>query len=554
MKSGIYSKLRLWSGIIVYIFVCMHLLNHSLGILSIDAMERGRAVFVLLWRNPAGTFLLYSSFLIHLSLVLITLANRKTLKMSFGEGLQTIFALIFPFGLILHIMGTRGLNELFNFEDTYQNELYTLYVDQIQYGIMNSILIVLVWFHGTVGLYFWLRFKGWFQRKISYLYALVIILPVTAFSGFVGGGREIKNLYEEGYFLPPKFSQEMLDTVFHYTFLAWMIYLALIISVFLYRIIKWINRKKHKLVKITYPDGSVVSVEKGTTVLEASKIAGKPHASICGGKGRCSTCRVRVSFGKEFLDPPSNEEKKVLERVGLSLSTRLACQITPMQDLTVTPLLPPDSSIKSSKNLPSYYDGAEQEIAILFADIRAFTSLAEKKLPYDVVFILNQYFKTMGKAVENSGGKIDKFIGDGVMALFGIQKSPKEACLSALKAARSMSEGIEDLNFHLKNDLDNPIKIGIGIHIGRVILGDMGYAESKSITAIGDSVNTASRLEGLNKDFQSELLVSKKVFDMAGLQKQNFHYEKVTIKGRKEPLSVCIVKKASEIDIPIVRK
>tara|TARA_B100001559_G_C16464762_1_gene605961 strand:- start:82 stop:1671 length:1590 start_codon:yes stop_codon:yes gene_type:complete len=529
----------------------MHLINHSLGIISIDAMERGRAVFILLWRNPAGTFILYFSFLVHLSLVLITLANKKTLKMSFGEGLQTVFALVFPFGLILHIMGTRGLHELFNFEDTYQNELYTLYVDQIQYGIMNSILIVLVWFHGTVGLYFWLRFKGWFQKKISYLYALVVILPVTAFSGFVGGGREIKNLYNEGYFIPPKFSQEMLDTVFQYTLLAWIIYLSLIMSVFLFRTIKWINKKRHKLVKITYPDGSVVPVEKGTTVLEASKIAGKPHASICGGKGRCSTCRVRVSFGKEFLDPPSNEEKKVLERVGLSYSTRLACQLTPMQDLTVTPLLPPDSSIKSSKNLPSYYDGAEQEIAILFADIRAFTSIAEKKLPYDVVFLLNQYFKTMGKAVEDSGGKIDKFIGDGVMALFGIQKSPKEACLSALKAARSMSQGIEDLNLHLKEDLENPIKIGIGIHIGRVILGDMGYAESKSITAIGDSVNTASRLEGLNKKFQSELLVSKKVFDFAELQNQSFPSEEVIIKGRKAPLSVCIVKEASKIDIPI---
>ncbi len=554
MKVGIYSKLRLWSGIIVYVFVCMHLLNHSLGILSIDAMERGRAVFILLWRNPVGTFLLYSSFLIHLSLVLITLANRKTLKMSFGESLQTGFALVFPFGLILHIMGTRGLHELFNFEDTYQNELYTLYVDQIQYGIMNSILIVLVWFHGTVGLYFWLRFKGWFQKKISYLYALVIILPVTAFSGFVGGGREVKNLHEQGYFIPPKFSQEMLDTVFQYTFFAWIIYLALIITVFLYRVIKWINRKRYKLVKITYPDGSVVSVEKGTTVLEASRIAGKPHASICGGKGRCSTCRVRVSFGKEFLDPPSNDEQKVLNRVSSNKNTRLACQITPNNDLTITPLLPPDSSVKSSRNVPLYADGAEQEIAILFADIRAFTSIAEKKLPYDVVFVLNQYFKTMGKAVENSGGKIDKFIGDGVMALFGIEKPPKEACLSALKAAKSMSEGIEDLNYHLKEDLENPIRIGIGVHIGKVILGDMGYAESKSITAIGDSVNTASRLEGLNKNFQSELLVSQKVFDIAELNNQNFPSEKVTIKGRKEPLTVCVVKKASTINVPLQKK
>ncbi len=554
MKAGLYSKIRLWSGIIVYIFVCMHLLNHSLGLISIDAMERGRAIFILIWRNPFGTFLLYSSFLTHLSLVLITLSNRKTLKMSFGEGIQTIFALIFPLGLIIHVIGTRGAHELFNFEDTYQNELYTLWVDQIHFGIMNSILIVLVWFHGTIGLYFWLRFKGWFQRKISYLYALVIILPVTAFLGFVSGGREIKTLYEEGYYIPPKFSKEMMDTAFQYIFIALIVYLALIITVFLFRLVKWVNKKRHKLIKITYPDGKIVSVEKGTTVLEASRIAGIPHASVCGGKGRCSTCRVRVSYGKEHLEEPSIEEKKVLERVGLNFNTRLACQITPMHDLTITPLLPPDSSIKSSKNLPSYYDGAEQDIAILFADIRAFTSIAEKKLPYDVVFILNQYFKTMGKAVEVSGGKIDKFIGDGVMALFGIQKSPKEACLSALRAARSMSEGIQDLNFHLKEDLENPIKIGIGIHIGKVILGDMGYADSKSITAIGDSVNTASRLEGLNKDFQSELLVSKKVLDFAELDSINFISEKVNIKGRKEPLSIFIIKNASQLNLPLIKK
>ena len=552
MKANLYSKIRLWSGIIVYIFVCMHLLNHSLGLISIDAMERGRAVFVLIWRNPFGTILLYSSFLAHLSLVLITLANRKSLKMSFGEATQTIFALIFPLGLIMHVMGTRGAHELFNFEDTYQNELYTLWVDQIQFGVMNSILIVLVWFHGTIGLYFWLRFKGWFQKRISYIYALVIILPVTAFLGFVSGGREIKFLYEEGYYIPPKISEEMINTVFQYILIGLIIYLFLILSVFFFRLLKWINRKRHKLIKITYPDGTTVSIEKGTTVLEASRIHGKPHASVCGGKGRCSTCRVRVSFGKEFLEKPSDEEKKVLERVGLNFNTRLACQITPSQDLTITPLLPPDSSIKSSRNVPLYYDGAEQEIAVLFADIRAFTSIAEKKLPYDVVFVLNQYFKTMGKAVEISGGKIDKFIGDGVMALFGIQKTPKEACLSALKAARAMSEGIEDLNFSLREDLDSPIKIGIGIHIGKVILGDMGYADSKSITAIGDSVNTASRLESLNKDFESELLVSKKVLDLAELEQQGFISKEVSIKGRKEPLSICVIEKATNVNIPLL--
>ena len=84
--------------------------------------------------------------------------------------------------------------------------------------------------------------------------------------------------------------------------------------------------------------------------------------------------------------------------------------------------------------------GSEREIAILFADIRGFTALAEGRLPYDVVFVLNRYFSAMGRAIESAGGRVDKFIGDGVMALFGIESGPQAGCRAALAAARLMSE------------------------------------------------------------------------------------------------------------------
>ncbi len=119
---------------------------------------------------------------------------------------------------------------------------------------------------------------------------------------------------------------------------------------------------------------------------------------------------------------------------------RLACQLRPSGDLQVTPLLPPNAVARDGFRRPDYLQGMEKEIAILFADIRAFTQLSEQKLPYDVVFLLNRYFAEMGRAVEGAGGRIDKFIGDGVMALFGLDSGVEAGCREALAAARAMAE------------------------------------------------------------------------------------------------------------------
>src|SRR5205814_7500895 len=135
------------------------------------------------------------------------------------------------------------------------------------------------------------------------------------------------------------------------------------------------------------------------------------------------------------------------------------------------------------------------------ADIRGFTALSEGRLPYDIVFVLNRYFAAMGRAVESAGGRVDKFIGDGVMALFGVSNTPEEGCRQALAAARLMSVRLVELNEALRAELNEPLRIGIGIHAGSVIVGEMGYGSATTITAIGDAVNTASRLESLCKEF-----------------------------------------------------
>jgi adenylate cyclase len=291
-------------------------------------------------------------------------------------------------------------------------------------------------------------------------------------------------------------------------------------------------------------------VQIGATILDASRIAGIPHASVCGARGRCSTCRVRVSAGAENMPPATDAERKVLDRVGAAPNVRLACQTRPFGPVAIVPLLPATASPRDAQARPGYLQGHEEEIAILFADLRAFTRMAEHKLPYDVVFLLNRYFRAMGLAVETTGGRLDKFIGDGVMALFGIGTNPAEGCRQALAAARAMAENLQDINQALQLDLTEPLRIGIGIHAGAAIVGEMGHGHATSITAIGDAVNTASRLETLTKEYGCQLVVSETVAGHAGLDVTHNDRHEIEIRGRREPMAIYTIVDAQNLAVP----
>jgi adenylate cyclase len=212
--------------------------------------------------------------------------------------------------------------------------------------------------------------------------------------------------------------------------------------------------------------------------------------------------------------------------------------------LRVTPLLSPGAQARDGFRRPSYLQGSEREIAILFADLRAFTKLSEQRLPYDVVFLLNRYFAEMGHAVEEAGGRIDKFIGDGVMALFGLDRSIEVGCREALMAARAMAARLDHLNETLSHDLAEPLRIGIGIHTGPAIVGEMGYGPAVSVTAVGDSVNTASRIEGLTKTYKAELVISEAVARRAGADLNDAPRHEIEIRGRSERLTVLTFENA----------
>jgi adenylate cyclase len=471
------------------------------------------------------------------------------------EAAQLLLGLMIPPLLAIHIIGSRGAHQLFDTDTNYIYELLILWVFSPKDGVQLAIVLVILWMHGCIGLHFWLRLKSWYPRALPFVYAVALLVPVLALLGFAAGGREVARLAED----PDWLNQAIAEIGFPdedgvavlYAIRNWFIggFLACLAAALIGRAVRrWIT--SHRAVVITYPDGQKVEVQIGTTILDASRMAGIPHASVCGGRGRCSTCRVRISAGAQHLPPASDAERKVLDRVAAAPNVRLACQARPTGAVSIVPLLPASASPRDAQARPGYLQGHEEEIAILFADLRAFTRMAEHKLPYDVVFVLNRYFRAMGLAVENTGGRLDKFIGDGVMALFGIGANPGEGCRQALAAAKAMAENLQEINQTLQHDLNEPLRIGIGIHAGPAIVGEMGHGHATSITAIGDAVNTASRLETLTKEYGCQLILSETVARHAGLDTAGRERHDIEIRGRREPLAIYAIADAHGLVLP----
>jgi adenylate cyclase len=301
-------------------------------------------------------------------------------------------------------------------------------------------------------------------------------------------------------------------------------------------------------VRITYPGGREVRVPAGYPVLEASRDARSPHASICGGRGRCTTCRVRVLRGVESLPPIGHSERLALERLRVGPNVRLACQLRPRADIAVLPLLPADVTADDPRRMREAAS-VERFVAILFVDIRRSTTLFEKRMPYDAVFLLNHYFEAVAGAVVQAGGLPSPFIGDGLLAIFGPRTPPREACRQALAAAHAIGARLREMNRALAGDLADPIEVGIGIHAGEAILGEIGYRDHYVLTAIGDSVHDASRLQDACKVHGCTLVVSQAVLDAAGLDLREHPQHDIEVRGRADGVRIRAVRDLSTLAI-----
>jgi class 3 adenylate cyclase/nitrite reductase/ring-hydroxylating ferredoxin subunit len=282
------------------------------------------------------------------------------------------------------------------------------------------------------------------------------------------------------------------------------------------------------------PDDRIIGLKPGKTLLKSAHAARVPLSHACGGVGSCSTCRVWVIEGEDNLPARDAAEAETAKRLGLEDRVRLACRLVPMGDLKVRRLTLEDQDVKiktRSKEKP----GEELELVVMFTDLRNFTPFAESLPPHDVIFILDRFFSQMGKIITAYGGIIQNYMGDGFLALFGQDNDPL-AAEKSIKAALEMHKAMEDFTVFLEANFNKSIKMGIGLHWGKVVLGTMGFGSSRRLTVIGDTVNTASRIESTTKDAKVDILISQTLLEQIDVSVETGKTFLAELKGKSEKL------------------
>ena len=539
-------QVRIACGLILFFYLLSHFSNHALGNISYEAMEAALDYHMRFWRDPVVATVFYSAAVVHWSLGLWALYERRQFRYKTPEMTQLLLGLSIPFLIVGHLVGVRVAAALFE-RDLYYAQVFNAYwvgkpyLHWIQYA-----LLFVAWTHGCIGLYFWLRLKPFFRTAAPYLLAAAVLIPTLAFLGLVQGAREVRVLSENPEWrannLPPggiltAGQRDTLDNIIAISGAGYLTVLALIIAA---RGVRALRERRGGLIKLSYPGGRVVSVPRGWSVLEASLRYEIPHASVCGGKARCSTCRIRVVGAVKDLPLPSPREAFVLDRVGVSAdpAIRLACQLRPQQDIAFFPLLPPQTSRAPVPGSGRAHTGDERYVVSMFVDMRRSTSVAEKRLPFDTMFIVNRFVAAVSSAVEAAGGQANQFVGDGVLVLFGLRGSAEAACRQALAAVGGIAQNIDRLNKELAADLREPIRYGIGVNGGEVVLGDVVYGARNVFTALGDPVNVAARLQDLSKELGCEVVLSDDVCRRAGLAADALPVTEIAIRGRDVPITV----------------
>jgi adenylate cyclase len=541
-------QIRLASGTVLFAYLVSHFLNHALGNISMEALASGVYLHTLFWQSLPVTIVFYTACLVHTALGVWALYERRQFRWKAIEPLQLVLGLSIPALIITHMVGVRLGHTLFGHEKLYPQVFFAYWIawPASKMWMMFAVLVI-SWTHGCIGLYFWLRMRAFYKVAAPFLLAAAVLIPTLAMLGLYQGGRTVVDSdsveWRAENLAPAKVGtnaqQAILVDIEDYFLVG---YFGLLALTLLAKAARAIHERRGGMISLSYGNGRTVRVPKGLSVLEASLRNNVPHASVCGGRARCSTCRIRIIGDCSNLPEPSPREAFVLGRVGATdPSIRLACQLRPTSDLSFFQLFLPHTVSAGSQASNPTRIGQERYLVSMFVDMRGSTKLAEKRLPFDTVFIVNRFLGAVSQAVIESGGRPNQFVGDGMLALFGLTANRPDACRQALKAAAMIAANVDELNKFLEHDLREPIRFGIGIHGGEVIVGDIGYRDHMVFTALGDAVNVAARLQDMTKALSCEVVISDEVRSTAGVSADALPQEEVAIRGRNEPMIVRTV-------------
>lgn len=523
LKLPTRRNVRWFTGMVLMSYVAAHLGNHALGLVSLAAAEAAREVVHAMWRSPPATLLLYGSLFAHLSLAFVAVWERHTLRMPAIEALRLVLGFALPLLLASHVAATRVAQEWFALDPSYARVVRALWNPKA--AALQLALMVGAWTHACIGVHLVYRARLGYQRRFHLWFALALLLPALAALGFVSMAREIA--WGAIAARAPTPAQRAAFGAAADALVA--LHLAALAALLAAR--AWrARRERASTIVLTYPDRAI-RVPRGWTVLEASRAHGIAHLSLCGGRARCSTCRVRVRGALQ--EPPDPDERRTLERLNAPPDVRLACQLRVRGDLDITPLFVPQVAAVDA--------GVERDVAVLFVDLRRWSGLAENHWPHDLVYMLDRYFAAVGSAVREAGGVPNQFIGDSVMAIFGLEVDLPTACRQAVDAARRIDERLIEWNERFAADFGQPVDFGMGLHAGRAAVAEVGHEGTTSLTAVGEVVNTASRLQEHSKVAGARLVMSLDSARLAGVAALG-EPVRVALRGRQEPLEVLCVR------------
>jgi len=516
--------LRLGSGLVLFAYIAAHLANHALGLVSVTAAEHGLNLALRVWHSVPGTLLLYGAAATHVTLALNALYRRRTLRMPPLEVLRIALGLGIPILLIGHAVATRLAWEAYRLSPEYTRIVWALW--QSDNEGRQLALLVPGWLHGCLGVNFAFGRRAWYRRARPAFFAAALLLPVLGALGFLAMGKELAADVANRAFLD---ANTVVDAAARIALLRTRdallaLWFALIGGVFVAREVRaFVERRRNTAIAIAYPQ-RVAHVPAGWTILEASRSHHIPHMSMCGGNGRCSTCRVQVTAGEGHCPPPEAPERATLDRIGAAPGVRLACQLRPTGDVAVVPLLAATGTAPAPDRSGAV---AERDLVVVHVAWRNRGVFARGHLPQDVVYLSRLFIETVVGALVATGGTVSETRVDGVTALFGLAGEIAPARGYARAAAIAIDRALAGLRGRYEAEFGAPADFTIFVHEGPGAVSGDPSPQAGHLLAAGEAFDTIAALSTADLGRQAAIVVTARAVEGLALHAAGAAWRKV---------------------------
>lgn len=298
---------------------------------------------------------------------------------------------------------------------------------------------------------------------------------------------------------------------------------------------------------VQFSGEGAVPVTGGKSLLDAALAAGIPLMHLCGGNARCSTCRVLVLDGSADLTPPNDREKRLKDKMLFPPDVRLACQTRVTGGgAKVVRILRDESDIDlyigSRAGDATQQIGQEKELVLFFLDIRGFTYFVETHLAFDVIHIVRKLFTAFHAVIHGHGGRVIETAGDGMYAVFGLRGGLAPGAEAAVATGYGILAELEKLNAaYFKEYFCQSVAVGIGIHAGKAIKGNIRLGRDNHMVVMGHAVNVAARLQNATKELDNSFIISDAVYRLLPAPPARYRRTSVALRGVSVPLAVYLL-------------